>query len=92
MARSLEERRCFLPDQHAITPLEEAARRRGIPYQVVKGQRFFDRAEVQDLAAYLRVLIRPEDGAAFSRIINRPPRGLGPERLKAIAGEGAPRT
>ena len=70
-------------------PLEEAVRRRGIPYQVVKGQRFFDRAEVQDLAAYLRVLIRPEDGAAFSRIINRPPRGLGPERLKAIAGEGA---
>ena len=70
-------------------PLEKAARRRGIPYQVVKGQRFFDRAEVQDLAAYLRVLIRPEDGAAFSRIVNRPPRGLGPERLKAIAGEGA---
>ena len=70
--------------------LEEAARRRGIPYQVVKGQRFFDRAEVQDMAAYLRVLIRPEDGAAFSRIINRPPRGLGPERLKAIAGEGSP--
>jgi len=70
--------------------LEEAARRRGIPYQVVKGQRFFDRAEVQDLAAYLRLLIRPDDGAAFSRIVNRPPRGLGPERLKAIAREDAP--
>ena len=69
--------------------LEEAARRRGIPYQVVKGQRFFDRAEVQDLAAYLRLLIRPDDGAAFSRVVNRPPRGLGPERLKAIAGDGA---
>jgi len=70
-------------------PLEQAARRQGIPYQVVKGQRFFDRAEVQDLAAYLRLLIRPEDGAAFSRVVNRPPRGLGAERLKAIAGEGA---
>ncbi len=70
-------------------PLEQAARRQGIPYQVVKGQRFFDRAEVQDLAAYLRLLIRPEDGEAFSRVINRPPRGLGAERLKAIAGEGA---
>ncbi|MYA97902.1 MAG: AAA family ATPase [Nitrospinae bacterium] len=69
--------------------LEEAARRRGIPYQVVKGQRFFDRAEVQDLAAYLRLLIRPDDGAAFSRVVNRPPRGLGPERLKAIAREDA---
>ena len=71
-------------------PLEEAARRRGIPYQVVKGQRFFDRNEVQDLAAYLRLLIRPEDGQAFSRVVNRPPRGLGPERLKAIAGGETP--
>ena len=71
-------------------PLEEAARRRGIPYQVVKGQRFFDRNEVQDLAAYFRLLIRPGDGAAFSRVVNRPPRGLGPERLKAIAGGETP--
>ena len=71
-------------------PLEEAARRRGIPYQVVKGGRFFDRAEVQDLAAYLRLLLRADDGAAFSRVVNRPPRGMGPERLKAIAREGAP--
>ncbi len=70
-------------------PLEEAARRREIPYQVVKGQRFFDRTEVQDLAAYLRVLIRPDDSVAFSRIVNRPPRGLGPASLKAIAQEGA---
>ncbi len=69
-------------------PLEEAARRRGISYQVVKGARFFDRAEVQDLAAYLRLLIRPGDGSAFSRILNRPPRGLGPARAAAI-GEGS---
>ena len=71
-------------------PLEAVARRGGIPYRVVKGQRFFDRVEVQDLAAYLRVIIRPDDGEAFSRIVNRPPRGLGPERLRAIAREGAP--
>ncbi len=70
-------------------PLEEAARRRGIPYQVVKGQRFFDRAEVRDLAAYLRVILRPGDGEAFARVVNRPPRGLGLERLGAIAPEGA---
>ncbi|MEE9273777.1 MAG: UvrD-helicase domain-containing protein, partial [bacterium] len=67
-------------------PLEEAARRRGIPYQVVKGQRFFDRAEVQDLAAYLRLILRPEDASAFVRILNRPPRGLGPARRAQIAG------
>ena len=68
-------------------PLEEEARRRGIPSQVVKGVRFFDRAEVQDLAAYLRVVLRPGDAPAFSRIVNRPSRGLGVERLKAISGE-----
>lgn len=70
-------------------PLEAAARRRGIPYRVVKGQRFFDRAEVRDLAAYLRALIRPEDGAAFARVVNRPPRGLGETRARAISPEGA---
>lgn len=70
-------------------PLEEAARRRGVPYQVVKGQRFFDRAEVRDLAAYLRTIIRPEDGEAFARVVNRPPRGLGEARARAIAPEGA---
>ncbi|MEK6709237.1 MAG: 3'-5' exonuclease, partial [Nitrospinota bacterium] len=67
--------------------LEEEARRRGVPCQVVKGVRFFDRNEVQDLAAYLRAVLRPEDASAFSRIVNRPPRGLGAGRLKAIAEE-----
>lgn len=69
-------------------PLEEEARRRSVPYQVVKGQRFFDRAEVQDAAAYLRVLLRPEDEGAFARIVNRPPRGLGPVRLQEMAAGG----
>ncbi|MDA1001194.1 MAG: UvrD-helicase domain-containing protein, partial [bacterium] len=69
-------------------PLEEEARRRRIPYQVVKGQRFFDRAEVQDAAAYLRVLLRPEDESAFARIVNRPPRGLGQVRLQEMAAGG----
>ncbi len=68
-------------------PLEEQARRRGIPYQVVKGQRFFDRTEVQDLAAYLRVVNRADDAAAFTRIVNRPTRGLGPSKLLAIQSE-----
>ena len=67
--------------------MEEEARRRKIPYQVVKGQRFFDRTEVQDLAAYLRVVNRADDAAAFTRIINRPTRGLGPSKLLAIQSE-----
>jgi len=69
-------------------PLEEEARRRKIPYQVVKGQRFFDRTEVQDLSAYLRVFLNPGDATAFTRIVNRPPRGLGPAKLLAISGGG----
>ncbi|MEE9256768.1 MAG: UvrD-helicase domain-containing protein [bacterium] len=68
-------------------PFEEEARRRRIPYQVVKGQRFFDRTEVQDLAAYLRVVNRAGDAAAFTRIINRPVRGLGPSKILAIGNE-----
>ncbi len=71
-------------------PLEEAARRRGIPYQVVKGQRFFDRSEVQDLAAYLRAILRPDDGEAFMRIVNQPPRGLGPGRVETMQRADAP--
>ena len=82
-----EETAVFYRTNTQSRPLEEEARRRGIPCQVVKGVRFFDRAEVQDLAAYLRVVLRPGDAPAFSRIVNRPPRGLGAERLKAIAEE-----
>ena len=68
--------------------LEEEARRRKIPYQVVKGQRFFDRTEVQDLSAYLRVISNLGDAAAFTRIVNRPARGLGPAKVLAISGGG----
>ena len=66
--------------------LEEEARRRKVPYQIVKGQRFFDRAEVQDLSSYLRAALNPTDAAAFTRIVNRPTRGLGPAKILAIAG------
>ncbi|MBT3823150.1 MAG: UvrD-helicase domain-containing protein, partial [Nitrospinaceae bacterium] len=66
--------------------LEQEARRRKVPYQIVKGQRFFDRAEVQDLSAYLRAALNPSDAAAFTRIVNRPTRGLGPAKILAISG------
>ena len=69
-------------------PLEEEARRRGVLYQVVKGQRFFDRTEVQDLSAYLRAAVHQGDTAAFTRILNRPSRGLGPAKIAAITGGG----
>ena len=50
---------------------------RGLPYRVVGGQRFYDRAEVKDILAYLRALHNPDDSVSVKRIINVPTRGIG---------------
>ena len=57
--------------------MEEALRRRSIPYQVVRGTAFYDRREVKDLLAYLRLAANPSDDLALGRIANTPTRGLG---------------
>jgi DNA helicase-2/ATP-dependent DNA helicase PcrA len=70
--------------------LEEAMRSFGIPYIIVSGVAFYQRKEIKDLLSYLRLLVNPRDEVAFERIINTPPRKLGPaslERLKAVATE-----
>ena len=58
-------------------PVEEAMVRWGIPYQLVGGTRFYQRREVKDAIAYLRVLANPWDSAGLERVLNVPPRGLG---------------
>ncbi|MBM4374311.1 MAG: UvrD-helicase domain-containing protein [Deltaproteobacteria bacterium] len=68
--------------------LEEAMRAEGIPYQIVGGTRFFDRAEVKDLVSYLRLIANPRSDVDLLRIVNVPARKLGPktiERLAAVA-------
>ena len=68
--------------------LEEAFRRANIRYQVVGGMRFYERREIQDVMAYLRLISNPRDGGAFERIVNFPRRGIGDttlERLGAFA-------
>ena len=68
--------------------LEQAFKRNGIPYRIIGGTRFFDRAEVKDMIAYLAVLNNPEDDLRLTRIINNPPRGIGArtvETAQAIA-------
>jgi DNA helicase-2/ATP-dependent DNA helicase PcrA len=57
--------------------LEDAIRRRGIPYQIVGGVRFYERREIRDVLAYLRLISNPRDRAAFERAVNRPRRGIG---------------
>ena len=68
----------------------------GVPYRVVGGPRFYERAEIRDALAYLRVIVQPDDDLAFERIINRPKRGLGAatlERLHRLArAQGIPLT
>lgn len=68
--------------------LEQAFKRNGIPYRIIGGIRFFDRAEVKDMMAYLCAVNNPNDDLRLSRIINNPPRGIGAttvERAQAIA-------
>ena len=66
--------------------MEEAFVRRSIPYAVYGGMRFYERREIKDLLAYLRLIVNLADGEAFSRIINIPPRGMGEKSLDVVAG------
>ena len=74
--------------------LEFAFKRNGIPYRIIGGMRFFDRAEVKDMLSYLCVINNRADDLRLRRIINNPPRGLGQktietaERLAVAEGKG----
>lgn len=69
--------------------LEYALKRNAIPYRVIGGVRFFDRAEVKDMVAYLCVIHNPDDNLRLSRIINSPPRGIGAKTLENAASLAA---
>ncbi|GAB5389136.1 MAG: UvrD-helicase domain-containing protein [Alphaproteobacteria bacterium] len=56
----------------------------GLPYRVIGGPRFYERMEVRDALAYLRVVLSPVDDLAFERIINTPKRGIGPKALQTL--------
>lgn len=62
--------------------LERALRLRRVPYQLVGGVRFYDRKEIKDVIAYLRLVYQPSDRMSFSRIVNIPTRGIGATSLE----------
>lgn len=62
--------------------LEEVFLRHSIPYRIVGGMRFYDRKEVKDILAYIRLLYQPEDRTSFLRIVNVPGRGIGAKSLE----------
>ena len=65
--------------------IEEELRMHGIPYRVFGGTQFFDRKEIKDAVAYLRLLVHPRDGLSLRRVVNYPPRGIGDKSLKKIS-------
>lgn len=64
--------------------LEEALLRHNLPYKIVGGTRFYERKEIKDALAYLRLIHNSEDIVSFNRIINLPPRGLGEKSLERL--------
>jgi DNA helicase-2/ATP-dependent DNA helicase PcrA len=63
---------------------EEKFINEAIPYQVIGGPKFYERAEIRDLLAYFRVIIQPSDDLAFERIINKPARGIGAKTIDKL--------
>ncbi|MBQ7898224.1 MAG: UvrD-helicase domain-containing protein [Bacteroidales bacterium] len=65
--------------------LEEALRKRNLPYVIYSGHSFFERAEVKDMMAYFKLAANPSDDESFKRVVNKPARGIGDTSLNALA-------
>ena len=63
---------------------EEQLRRRNLPYQIIGGLSFYQRKEIKDLMAYLKLIVNPKDDVSFERVINYPKRGIGDKTIEAI--------
>jgi ATP-dependent DNA helicase Rep len=76
---------------HQARPLEQALRARGIPCRVAGGPSFFERPEVRDVVAYLRLIANPDDDVALLRIVNVPRREIGPTTVGRLAEHASSR-
>lgn len=71
--------------------LEEALRRRNLPYVIYSGHSFYERAEVKDMMAYLKLVVNPNDDESFKRVVNKPARGIGDTSLAALGAAASDR-
>src|SRR5207247_5315637 len=65
--------------------MEESLFKNKVPYQIARGVEFYNRKEIKDVLAYLRVVANPSDEVSLDRIVNVPPRGLGDSSMKLVA-------
>ena len=82
--KSLDEFAILVRAQHQTREFEDRFIAIGMPYRIVGGFRFYERAEIRDALAYLRVVAQPADDLAFERIVNVPKRGLGDKAVAKV--------
>ncbi|MBK5093733.1 MAG: UvrD-helicase domain-containing protein, partial [Actinobacteria bacterium] len=82
--RRFDEAAVFYRTHAQSRVIEEMLIRREIPYRIFGGTRFYERAEIKDIVAYLRLIANPRDEVSLRRIINVPPRGIGKTTVKAV--------
>src|SRR5690606_37362408 len=81
---SLNDQTILVRASHQMRAFEDRFLTIGLPYRVIGGPRFYERAEIRDAMAYFRLAVSPEDDLAFERVVNVPKRGLGDKAVQAI--------
>ncbi len=84
---SLKDIAVFYRNNSQSRMIEDVLRKEKFPYRVVAGIKFYDRKEIKDILAYMRVVINKKDSLALTRIINTPARGVGPTSLRKLEDE-----
>ncbi|HSF92890.1 MAG TPA: UvrD-helicase domain-containing protein [Paracoccaceae bacterium] len=81
---SLDDMAILVRASHQMRAFEDRFLTTGLPYRVIGGPRFYERLEIRDAMAYFRVVVSPDDGLAFERIVNTPKRGIGDRAQQEI--------
>ncbi len=84
---SLDGQAILVRASHQMRAFEDRFLTIGLPYRVIGGPRFYERAEIRDAMAYFRLAVSPEDDLAFERVVNVPKRGLGDKAVQSIQQE-----